>query len=67
MLWRGKSRVVATLEALAQGKPASLTAFDSKAMREAVADVLAREAIDTIYVFSGPDGAILSRLIQARA
>ncbi len=53
VLWRGKSRVVATLEALAQGKPASLTAFDDKAMRHAVADVLAREAIDTIYVFSG--------------
>ncbi|THD36940.1 MAG: TIGR03087 family PEP-CTERM/XrtA system glycosyltransferase [Sphingomonas sp.] len=53
VLWRGKSRVAATLEALAQGKPASLTAFDSAAMRDAVADVLAREAIDTIYVFSG--------------
>ncbi len=53
VLWRGKSRVVATLEALAQGKPASLTAFDDKAMRAAVAGVLAREAIDTIYVFSG--------------
>lgn len=53
VLWRSKSRVVATLEALAQGKPASLTAFDDKAMRDAVADVLAREAIDTIYVFSG--------------
>lgn len=53
VLWRGKSRVAATLEALAQGKPASLTAFDSTTMREAVADVLAREKIDTIYVFSG--------------
>jgi len=53
VLWRGKSRAVATLEALAQGKPASLTAFDAKAMRDAVADLLAREAIDTIYVFSG--------------
>ena len=53
LLWRGKSRVFATLEALAQGKPASLTAFDDKAMRVAVAEGLAREAIDTIYVFSG--------------
>ena len=53
ILWRGKSRVLATLEALAQGRAASLTAFDDKAMRDAVADVLAREAIDTIYVFSG--------------
>ncbi|MDB5678012.1 TIGR03087 family PEP-CTERM/XrtA system glycosyltransferase [Sphingomonas bacterium] len=53
VLWRGKSRVVATLEALAQGKAASLTAFDSAKMRTAVAEVLAREAIDAIYVFSG--------------
>ncbi|MEO5493685.1 MAG: TIGR03087 family PEP-CTERM/XrtA system glycosyltransferase [Sphingomonas sp.] len=53
VLWRGKSRVVATLEALTQGRPASLTAFDDKAMRAAVAEVLARETIATIYVFSG--------------
>jgi len=53
VLWRGKSRVRATLEALVRGKPASLTAFDSDTMRAAVADVLAREALDTIYVFSG--------------
>ena len=53
IIWRGKSRVVATLEALAKGKPASLTAFYSAAMRAAVAEVQAREPIDTIYVFSG--------------
>ena len=53
ILWRGKSRVVATVEALAQGRAASLTAFDDRAMRDAVAQVLAREAIKTIYVFSG--------------
>ncbi|MEO5938554.1 MAG: TIGR03087 family PEP-CTERM/XrtA system glycosyltransferase [Sphingomonas sp.] len=53
ILWRGKSRVIAMLEALAQGRPASLTAFDDKVMHAAVADVLAREEIDTIYVFSG--------------
>jgi len=50
---RGKSRVVATLEALVQGRAASLTAFDSAEMRAAVGDVIAREDIDTIYVFSG--------------
>jgi sugar transferase (PEP-CTERM/EpsH1 system associated) len=53
VLWRGKSRVVATVEALVQGRAASLTAFDSAAMCAAVADVLARETIDTLYVFSG--------------
>ncbi|QDZ07715.1 TIGR03087 family PEP-CTERM/XrtA system glycosyltransferase [Sphingomonas panacisoli] len=53
VFWRDKSRVAATLEAMAQGKPASLTAFDSTAMREGIADILTRETIDTIYVFSG--------------
>lgn len=53
ILWRGKSRVTATLEALTQGRAASLAAFDDKAMHDAVAGVLAREGVDTIYVFSG--------------
>jgi len=66
ILWRGKSRVVATLEALAQGRPASLTAFDDKAMRDAVADVLTREAIDTIYVFSGQMAQYVSADTDAR-
>lgn len=47
---RVKSRVRATLEALATGRPVSLTAFDSPAMRAAVAAAL---PVDAIYCFSG--------------
>ncbi|MFZ3483187.1 TIGR03087 family PEP-CTERM/XrtA system glycosyltransferase [Sphingomonas sp. 3-13AW] len=53
ILWRGKGRARAAAEALASGRPLSLAAFDSRAMRRGVAAVLAREAVDTIYVFSG--------------
>jgi sugar transferase (PEP-CTERM/EpsH1 system associated) len=53
ILWRGKGRARAAAEALATGRPVSLTAFAHPAMRAAVAGVVAREGIDTIYVFSG--------------
>ncbi|HEX4693934.1 TIGR03087 family PEP-CTERM/XrtA system glycosyltransferase [Sphingomonas sp.] len=66
IVWRGKSRVVAMLEALASGKPASLTAFDSAEMRAAVADVLGRGDIDTIYVFSGQMAQYLPEGTRAR-
>jgi sugar transferase (PEP-CTERM/EpsH1 system associated) len=49
---RTKSQAVAGLQALASGRPLSLTAFDHAAMRRAVAEVLAREKIETIFVFS---------------
>jgi sugar transferase (PEP-CTERM/EpsH1 system associated) len=49
---RSKSQAVAGLQALASGRPLSLTAFDDAAMRRAVAEVLAREEIETIFVFS---------------
>lgn len=52
VVWRGKSQAVAGVQALAAGKPVSLTAFDHPEMRDAVADLIARYAIDTIYVFS---------------
>lgn len=53
ILWRGKSRSRALAEALVQRRPASLTAFDNRAMHDAVTDLLGREPIETIYVFSG--------------
>ncbi len=46
---RGKAQAVAALEALAKRRPVSLTAFGSKAMRDAVARVRA----DAVYCFSG--------------
>lgn len=65
-LWRGKSRLRALVEALVQRRPASLTAFDDHAMRDAVADVLERESIDTIYVFSGQMAQYLPDKTRAR-
>lgn len=50
---RIKSRPRAVLEALATGRPVSLTAFDSPAMRAAVAAVRENNPIDRTYVFSG--------------
>jgi len=49
---RSKPQLVAALQALASGRPLSLTAFDDAAMRRAVREVLNREAIETIFVFS---------------
>lgn len=49
---RTKSQAVAGLQALASGRPLSLTAFDHAAMRRAVAEVLTRQDIETIFVFS---------------
>jgi sugar transferase (PEP-CTERM/EpsH1 system associated) len=65
-LWRGKSRLRALVEALVQRRPASLTAFDDHAMRDAVADVLEHESIDTIYVFSGQMAQYLPAKTPAR-
>ncbi len=49
---RAKSRVVAAGEALATGRPVSLTAFDSHALQRRVEALLAAHPIDTIVVFS---------------
>lgn len=66
ILWRSKTRVTATIEALVQRKPASLTAFDNRAMHEVVADLLARRSIDTIYVFSSQMAQYLPAKTRAR-
>lgn len=49
---RTKTQFVAGVQALASGRPVSLAAFDHAAMRRAVREVLAREDIETIFVFS---------------
>lgn len=53
VIWRSKPQLVAAAEALTTHRPISLTAFDNNSLREAVDGVLARSAIDLIYVFSG--------------
>ena len=49
---RTKSRPRAALEALATGRPVSLTAFDDHAVQNAVGRALSAHAIDTAFVFS---------------
>jgi sugar transferase (PEP-CTERM/EpsH1 system associated) len=53
---RTKRLPLAGIEALARGLPVSLTAFHHSALSAWVERTLAREAIDTIYVFSGQMG-----------
>ncbi|MBY0583157.1 MAG: TIGR03087 family PEP-CTERM/XrtA system glycosyltransferase [Sphingomonas sp.] len=50
---RVKPRWLAGIQAVLQGKPVSLAAFDVREMRVAVDRMLSRYPIDTIYVFSG--------------
>jgi sugar transferase (PEP-CTERM/EpsH1 system associated) len=58
---RSKPQAVAAVEALASGRPVSLAAFASHAMRAAVAQVLAERRIDAIYCFSGQMAQYLPR------
>ncbi len=50
---RRKSKFQAAAEALRDGKPVSLAAFDSPGLRRFVAGMLDGGGIDTVYVFSG--------------
>jgi sugar transferase (PEP-CTERM/EpsH1 system associated) len=56
MPMRAKPLPLAGVEALVRGLPVSLTAFRSGALSDWVERTLEREAIDTIYVFSGQMG-----------
>ena len=50
---RSKPKWLAGIEALASGKPVSLTSFDSTEIRDFVDQRLAKNSIDCIFVFSG--------------
>lgn len=56
LIRRTKPLPLAGLEALGSGKPVSLTAWDSAAMRAWIAKTLAERPVDTIFVFSGQMG-----------
>lgn len=56
LVQRTKPLAQAGLEALATGKPVSLTAFDSPRLRAWVRETLARHPISRIFVFSGQMG-----------
>ena len=53
---RTKPLAQAGIEAIATGKPVSLTAFDSPRLRAWVRETLARHPIDRIVIFSGQMG-----------
>jgi sugar transferase (PEP-CTERM/EpsH1 system associated) len=63
---RTKTQLVAGVQALASGRPLSLTAFDHAAMRRAVGEVLAREDIEAIFVFSSQMAQYLPAEPRAR-
>ncbi|MFO1256460.1 MAG: TIGR03087 family PEP-CTERM/XrtA system glycosyltransferase [Sphingomonadaceae bacterium] len=63
---RRKSLVRAGVEALASGKPVSLTAFHDPALASYVAKVLAQRPIDTIYAFSGQMGQYIPASFSGR-
>lgn len=52
IVWRGKPQALAGVQALLTGQPLSLTAFASAKLGRTVNELLARHAIDTIYVYS---------------
>lgn len=53
---RTKPLARAGLEALATGRPVSLTAFESPRLRHWVAETLARHPVERVFVFSGQMG-----------
>ncbi|WP_448660444.1 TIGR03087 family PEP-CTERM/XrtA system glycosyltransferase [Sphingomonas sp. CJ99] len=66
ILLRTKGRACAAIEALAAGRPVSLTAFADPAMARAVNAVLTRHPIDTLFVFSGQMAQYLPDRTTAR-
>ncbi|RIA45601.1 sugar transferase (PEP-CTERM/EpsH1 system associated) [Hephaestia caeni] len=60
---RRKGQARAAIEALATGKPVSLTAFADPAVSAACADILSTHPIDTIFCFSGQ----MAQYLPARA
>lgn len=63
---RSKPLPLAGLEALASGKPVSVTAFHSRALEAYVARVLATRPIGAIYVFSGQMGHYVPATFKGR-
>jgi hypothetical protein len=50
---RRTGKAVGGVKALLSGKPVSLTMFDSAPLRGFVATILARPAVETVFVYSG--------------
>ena len=63
---RRRSRVAAGARALVEGRPVSLTLFDSKALRVFVGRMLASGRIGTVFAFSGQMGQFVPEDVRAR-
>ncbi|MAY19141.1 MAG: glycosyl transferase family 1 [Erythrobacteraceae bacterium] len=63
---RKKPLVLAGVEAVLAGKPVSLTAFHSPRLEQWVQDTLAKQAIDTIVIFSGQMGQYVPDAFEGR-
>jgi len=63
---RSKPLPLAGIEAVARGKPVSLTAFHHRQLADWVSATIERQAIDTIYVFSGQMGQYVPHDWQGR-
>lgn len=61
IVWRSKPNWLAAIQALLTRRPVSLTAFSNPALQDAVRNVLARHAIDTVVVFSSQMAQYLPR------
>ena len=66
LILRRKSMVRAGVEALATGRPVSLTAFHDPALANYVRKVLAERPIGTIYAFSGQMGQYIPDSFKGR-
>ena len=66
LLLRRKSMVRSGVEALATGRPVSLTAFHDPALADYVRKVLAERPIGTIYAFSGQMGQFIPDSFKGR-
>lgn len=63
---RKKPLVLAGVEAVLAGKPVSLTAFHSPRLEQWVQETLAKQAIDTIVIFSGQMGQYVPDAFEGR-
>ena len=66
LIERLKPMVVAGIEAVARGRPVSLTAFEHEALKRYVAKTLLNHPIDTIFVFSGQMGQYIPEEFAGR-
>ncbi|MEA3047657.1 MAG: hypothetical protein QOJ53_1989 [Sphingomonadales bacterium] len=63
---RTRGKAAAGARALIEGRPVSLTLFDSARLRAFVADMLARDSIGTVFAFSGQMGQFVPHRLSQR-